>query len=126
MRAVVGPEVNTRNLPAPPTGWGKRLAWPPRPRYIRGLCRRQYDPPNRDSLGELSLRTIDLSCQTTTYDNAMATVTLVDDEPYALDVLERAARSWDFSCQSAQSAEQALELLEQSPTPVVVTDLRMP
>src|SRR5262249_52656591 len=67
-----------------------------------------------------------IELSTTTYDNAMATVTLVDDELYALDVLERAARSWDFTCQSAQSAEQALELLEQSPTPVVVTDLRMP
>ena len=56
----------------------------------------------------------------------MATVTLVDDEPSALDVLESAARSWRFECQSAQSAEEALELLEKHPTPLVVTDLRMP
>jgi putative two-component system response regulator len=53
-------------------------------------------------------------------------VTLVDDEPYALDVLVRAARSWDFDCQGARSAEEAIKLLERRPTPVVVTDLRMP
>jgi response regulator RpfG family c-di-GMP phosphodiesterase len=53
-------------------------------------------------------------------------VTLVDDEPWALDVLARAARSWSYECQSALSAEQALELLQRRPTPVVVTDLRMP
>jgi putative nucleotidyltransferase with HDIG domain len=56
----------------------------------------------------------------------MPTVTLVDDEPYALDVLVRAARSWRFECQAAANAEQALELLEKNPTPIVVTDLRMP
>lgn len=53
-------------------------------------------------------------------------MTLVDDEPYSLDVLVRAARSWDFDCQSAHSAEDALALLERQPTPIVVTDLRMP
>jgi putative two-component system response regulator len=54
------------------------------------------------------------------------TVTVVDDEPAARDVLVQAARSWDFACQSAASAEEAIELLEQRPTPVIVTDLRMP
>ena len=53
-------------------------------------------------------------------------VTVVDDEPLAQDILVRAARSWRFQCQAAGSAEQALELLEQNLTPVVVTDLRMP
>jgi len=57
---------------------------------------------------------------------APAAVTVVDDEPYALDILMRAARSWDFECQAARSAEQALALMERNPTPVVVTDLRMP
>jgi hypothetical protein len=46
-------------------------------------------------------------------------VTVVDDEPMAQDVLVRAARSWHFDCQSAASAEQALELLEQNLTPIV-------
>src|SRR5262245_9340756 len=53
-------------------------------------------------------------------------VTVVDDEPAALDVLIRAAHSWQYECQAAQSAEQALLLLERRLTPVVVTDLRMP
>jgi response regulator RpfG family c-di-GMP phosphodiesterase len=53
-------------------------------------------------------------------------VTVVDDEPVALDVLMRAARSFRFECQAADSAEQAIELLEKRPTPLVVTDLRMP
>jgi response regulator RpfG family c-di-GMP phosphodiesterase len=50
----------------------------------------------------------------------------VDDEPAAQDVLVRAARSWHFECQAAGTAEQALELLQQHPTPLVVTDIRMP
>src|ERR1700720_4549685 len=54
------------------------------------------------------------------------TVTVVDDEPASRDVLVRAARSWDFACQAAASAEEAIALLEERPTPVIVTDLRMP
>jgi putative two-component system response regulator len=57
---------------------------------------------------------------------APATVTIVDDEPAVLDVLVRAARSWHYCCQSAISAEQALKLFEASPSPLLVTDLRMP
>jgi response regulator RpfG family c-di-GMP phosphodiesterase len=53
-------------------------------------------------------------------------VTVVDDEPMAQDVLVRAARSWRFDCQTASTAEQALEMLERQLTPIVVTDLRMP
>jgi response regulator RpfG family c-di-GMP phosphodiesterase len=53
-------------------------------------------------------------------------VTVVDDEPLAQDVLVRAARLWDYECQTAGSAEQALELLEERPTPIVITDLKMP
>jgi response regulator RpfG family c-di-GMP phosphodiesterase len=57
---------------------------------------------------------------------ATMSVTVVDDEPWALDVLVRAARSWNYACQSATCAEDAVELLEQNKTPVVVTDIRMP
>jgi response regulator RpfG family c-di-GMP phosphodiesterase len=53
-------------------------------------------------------------------------VTVVDDEPVAQDILIRAARSWDFECQAAGSAEQAVQLLERRLTPILVTDLRMP
>jgi response regulator RpfG family c-di-GMP phosphodiesterase len=53
-------------------------------------------------------------------------VTVVDDEPSAQDILVRAARSWDYDCQTASSAEQAVCLLETRPTPLLVTDLRMP
>ncbi len=58
--------------------------------------------------------------------DSFATVTVVDDEPLARDVLVRAARSWQFQCQAAATAEQALQLLEERPTPIVVTDLLMP
>jgi response regulator RpfG family c-di-GMP phosphodiesterase len=61
-----------------------------------------------------------------TLDVGRKAVTVVDDEPLTLDVLVRAARLGEFDCQAATSAEQALELLDHSPTPVVVTDLRMP
>jgi putative two-component system response regulator len=53
-------------------------------------------------------------------------VTLVDDEPFALDILVRAARSFHFDCQTACCAEDALKALEKQQTPLVVTDLRMP
>ncbi len=53
-------------------------------------------------------------------------VTVVDAEPVALDVLVRAARLFHFDCQTASSPEDAIALLERQPTPVVVTDLRMP
>ncbi|MBI3823689.1 MAG: response regulator [Planctomycetes bacterium] len=53
-------------------------------------------------------------------------VTLVDDEPAALDILMRAAKSFHFDCQTATTAESALEMLERQPTPLVVTDLCMP
>ncbi|HZT80037.1 MAG TPA: HD domain-containing phosphohydrolase [Gemmataceae bacterium] len=59
-------------------------------------------------------------------DPAAMAVTVVEDEPLAQDVLVRAARLWQYDCQTATSAEQALELLEKRPTPIVVTDLRMP
>jgi response regulator RpfG family c-di-GMP phosphodiesterase len=59
-------------------------------------------------------------------DPSPRTVTVVDDEPVALDVLVRAAQSWRYECQAATSAEQAVTLLEKQVTPIVVTDLRMP
>jgi putative two-component system response regulator len=61
-----------------------------------------------------------------TQDDTCACVTLVDDEPWALDVLVRATRMWNFDCQAASTAEQALGLLEKHQTPIVVTDIRMP
>lgn len=56
----------------------------------------------------------------------MKMLTVVDDEPASLDVMVRAASSWRFDCQAAGSAEQALTLFEENPTPILVTDLRMP
>jgi response regulator RpfG family c-di-GMP phosphodiesterase len=54
------------------------------------------------------------------------TITVVEDEPLAQDVLVRAARDWNYEAQAASTAEQALQLLEQRRTAIVVTDLRMP
>ncbi len=55
-----------------------------------------------------------------------ARVTVVDDEPAMRDVLSRLARAWEYQCQTAACAEDALPLLEKQLTPIVVTDLRMP
>ncbi len=57
---------------------------------------------------------------------AALSVTVVEDEPLAQDVLVRAARMWEYECQAASTAEQALQLLENHPTAIVVTDLKMP
>ncbi|HMC90752.1 MAG TPA: HD domain-containing phosphohydrolase [Gemmataceae bacterium] len=59
-------------------------------------------------------------------DLAALTVTVVDDEPSMRDILVRAAWSWGYACQSAGNAEEALPMLAECPTPLVVTDLRMP
>lgn len=59
-------------------------------------------------------------------DDTPAIVTIVDDDPAVLDVLLRAARMWNYSCRGVTTAEQGLELLERNPTPLLVTDLRMP
>src|SRR5262245_45631915 len=59
-------------------------------------------------------------------DVAAVSVTVVDDEPWAQDVSVRAVRSWQYDCQAARCAEEAVELLQDQPTPIVVTDLRMP
>lgn len=59
-------------------------------------------------------------------DSADLTLTVVDDDPLVLEMLVRAARSWHYQCQTATSAEQALEILEKRVTPIVVTDLNMP
>jgi response regulator RpfG family c-di-GMP phosphodiesterase len=61
-----------------------------------------------------------------THDALLPSVTVVDDEPFIQDILSLAARSWRYTCQTADCAEKALELLEKQLTPVVVTDLRMP
>ena len=57
---------------------------------------------------------------------AALSVTVVEDEPMAQDVLVRAARMWDYECQAADTAENAVELLEKHLTAIVVTDLKMP
>lgn len=56
----------------------------------------------------------------------MRSVTVVDDEPMSLDVVARMTRAWHYECQTARNAEEALTLLEQKLTPIVITDLRMP
>ena len=53
-------------------------------------------------------------------------VTIVDDEPLVLDLLVRAARSWNYEVQTASSAEECLVALDRKCTPIVVTDLNMP
>ena len=53
-------------------------------------------------------------------------VTVVDDEPAVRDVLVRSAQLCDCECQVAACAEEAIEVLKQRLSPVIVTDLRMP
>jgi response regulator RpfG family c-di-GMP phosphodiesterase len=57
---------------------------------------------------------------------AALTITIVDDEAHMQEVLLLAVGGWGFKSQVAATAEEALVLLSKQPTPVVVTDLRMP
>jgi EAL domain-containing protein (putative c-di-GMP-specific phosphodiesterase class I) len=60
------------------------------------------------------------------YSQADRTVLLVDDEPAITDVLVRALRKSPFELLSAQSAAEALEILERREVAVVVSDECMP
>jgi putative two-component system response regulator len=53
-------------------------------------------------------------------------LTVVDDEAALRDILVRTLAAWGYACQTAGNAERALDLLESRPTPLVITDLRMP
>lgn len=59
-------------------------------------------------------------------DSSPKSVTLVDNEPHALEMLVDAATSWQFHCQATARAEGALELLEQNLTPIVVVNVDLP
>lgn len=58
-------------------------------------------------------------------DYAQALVLLVDDEPHVLSSLNRALRR-NFRILTAPDGKHALELLEQHPVDVVISDSRMP
>src|SRR2546428_347056 len=51
---------------------------------------------------------------------------VVDDEPRLRRVLVRLLEGEGFTCAEAGSGTEALELLRQQPTPLVISDLRMP
>ena len=51
---------------------------------------------------------------------------IVDDEPRLRRVLVRLLESEGFSCAEAGSGVEALEELERTPAPLVISDLRMP
>jgi cyclic di-GMP phosphodiesterase len=51
---------------------------------------------------------------------------VVDDEPRLRRVLVRLLEGEGFTCREAGSGTEALELLDQEPAPLVISDLRMP
>ncbi|MEO1523843.1 MAG: response regulator [Planctomycetota bacterium] len=54
------------------------------------------------------------------------TVYVVDDDPMVLDAVDKALHSRGFTTQTFENAEGLFEILEQTETGVVVTDLNMP
>lgn len=55
-----------------------------------------------------------------------ARILLVDDEPDILNALKRALRKQSFDVYVASSGDEALNLLEKTPTDIIVSDLNMP
>ncbi len=51
---------------------------------------------------------------------------LVDDEPNILNSLRRLLRPEGFEIMTAENGSQALEVMEQSPADIIVSDMRMP
>ena len=58
--------------------------------------------------------------------NPPAKLLLVDDEPNILTSLNRLLRPEGYAIRTAESGEQALELLAQDPADVIISDMRMP
>ncbi|HYL09554.1 MAG TPA: sigma-54 dependent transcriptional regulator [Candidatus Acidoferrales bacterium] len=54
------------------------------------------------------------------------TVLIVDDEPYARDLCGQIAGELGFRTLLAETTEKALDLLEQRPVEIVITDLKVP
>ncbi|HEY8375537.1 MAG TPA: response regulator, partial [Nannocystis sp.] len=54
------------------------------------------------------------------------TVLVVDDEPSILDALQKVLTKENMAVRTAQSGQQALEILRTIPVQVMITDLRMP
>lgn len=54
------------------------------------------------------------------------TVLFVDDEPHVVEAFKRTLRKEQFEIRSAQSADQALQLLAEQPVDVVISDEQMP
>jgi DNA-binding NtrC family response regulator len=59
-------------------------------------------------------------------DAARATVLFVDDDPSVTQAVVRVLRQEHFECVTANSAAGALEILQQRPVDVLVSDERMP
>ncbi len=55
-----------------------------------------------------------------------ARILCVDDEPSILSSLKRLLRSSAYTIQTATSGQEALQLLEQAPVDLVISDMRMP
>ena len=58
--------------------------------------------------------------------NGSFAVTLVEDEPSIAELMTRALKLWKHEFQVCSSAEQAIGLLQDHPTPILLTDLGMP
>lgn len=56
----------------------------------------------------------------------VATILFVDDEENILSSLRRMMRRSDYECLFANSGAKALEIIEQTPVDVVVSDMKMP
>ncbi len=57
---------------------------------------------------------------------ALGTVLVVDDEAAARELCSDVARAAGLSVRTATTTEQALEVLDQFPVEIVLTDLRVP
>ncbi len=53
-------------------------------------------------------------------------ILIVDDDPSIVDLLEQFLQRKGFECKTAENGQKALELLENSPFTIVITDLIMP
>jgi two-component system response regulator HydG len=69
---------------------------------------------------------MDATVHTTSKPAALGTILIVDDEPSALSLCSELAQEVNLLVQTADTTEQALEVLEQQAVDMVLTDVRVP
>jgi len=86
-------------------------------------CRRKA---TRDVNWRASIKWTDYQTQRKMADRADVKILIIDDEPFIRESLAGFLEDGDYCVSSADSAEQAMNLLQKDPYDIAIVDLRLP